>query len=301
MSSQNTIVSPPKDGISSLTFSTNSNLLLVGSWDTTVRLYDAAANVQRSMYHHKASVLDCCFADNTRAFSGGLDRSVTMYEFNTGTQLSLGTHDNAIKCMEFAADLNLLFSGSWDSTVKTWDCRAASHLCSTTILPNKCLSMTKTDTKLIVATADRHILIYDFRNMDEPEQRRVSSLAHQTRCVKAFPDGRGFAMSSIEGRVAIEYVDTSSDVQSMKYAFKCHRSADGTTAFPVNTMAFHPTHGTFATGGCDGKINVWDPYHKRRLKQFHKYPTSIASLAFNYDGSLLAVASSYTFEGGDIE
>lgn len=35
--------------------------------------------------------------------------------------------------------------------------------------------------------------------------------------------------------------------------------------------------------------------------QFHKYPTSIAALDFNQDGSLLAIASSYTMEDGDRE
>ena len=30
--------------------------------------------------------------------------------------------------------------------------------------------------------------------------------------------------------------------------------------------------------------------------QFHRYPTSIASLSFSNDGSLLAIASSYMYE-----
>lgn len=42
--------------------------------------------------------------------------------------------------------------------------------------------------------------------------------------------------------------------------------------------------GTFASGGCDGMVNVWDGAKKKRLCQFHKYPTSISALAFNYDG-----------------
>jgi hypothetical protein len=40
-------------------------------------------------------------------------------------------------------------------------------------------------------------------------------------------------------------------VQARKYAFKCHRKQeDGKDiVYPVNTMSFHPRHGTFATGG----------------------------------------------------
>merc|ERR550525_1366320 len=52
----------------------------------------------------------------------------------------------------------------------------------------------------------------------------------------------------------------------------------------------------FATGGSDGLVNIWDGQNKKRLCQFHKYPTSIASLSFSNDGSVLAIASSYMHE-----
>jgi WD40 repeat protein len=72
--------------------------------------------------------------------------------------------------------------------------------------------------------------------------------------------------------VAIDYF--SAEEQDRKYAFKCHRATiEGVhTVWPVNCIAFHPI-GTFATGGCDGYVNVWDGQNKKRLCQFHKYPT----------------------------
>ena len=69
---------------------------------------------------------------------------------------------------------------------------------------------------------------------------------------------------SVEGRVAWEYFD-SSDPSGKKYAFKCHRkTVNGVEEiFPVNALAFHPEHGTFATGGADGVVSV--PPRLRRL------------------------------------
>lgn len=52
--------------------------------------------------------------------------------------------------------------------------------------------------------------------MQEPEQRRESSLKYQTRAIAAFPDKTGYALSSIEGRVSIEYIDPSPSVQEKK-------------------------------------------------------------------------------------
>jgi cell cycle arrest protein BUB3 len=60
-------------------------------------------------------------------------------------------------------------------------------------------------------------------------------------------------------------------------------------------------YGTFATGGCDGVVNVWDGENKKRLAQFLTYPTSIAAVAFSEDATVLAIASSYTFEEGEKE
>lgn len=101
----------------------------------------------------------------------------------------------------------------------------------------------------------------------------------------------------------MEYFDLSEPVQSKKYAFKCHRRVeDGKdVVYPVNSIAFNKKWGTFATGGGDGAVNVWDGNNKKRLTQISRYPTSVAAMAFNSEGSLLAVAASYTFEQGEKE
>ena len=94
--------------------------------------------------------------------------------------------------------------------------------------------------------------------------------------------------------------------------------------YPVNAISFHREYNTFATGGSDGLVNIWDGANKKRLCQFHKYPTSVSrsvrflqsfakssdqivisltviffSLSFSNDGTVLAIASSYMFENVD--
>ena len=167
--------------------------------------------------------------------------------------------------------------------------------------------------------------------MSHVQQRRESSLKFQTRCLSCFPNKQGYVLSSIEGRVAVEYLDPSPEVQKRKYAFKCHRLKENGVEqiYPVNAISFHREYNTFATGGSDGLVNIWDGQNKKRLCQFHKvcnwkcaeislsqqilifsvsqwklivfvihfqYPTSIASLSFSNDGSVLAIASSYMHE-----
>jgi cell cycle arrest protein BUB3 len=60
-------------------------------------------------------------------------------------------------------------------------------------------------------------------------------------------------------------------------------------------------YGTFATGGADSTVSMWDGYSKKRIKQIGKYPSSIISMSFNNHGTFLAIASSYAHEEGEKE
>jgi len=299
------LTSPPTDGITRVRFGNQSDVLAVSSWDRTIRVYDARKNIRKHMIELKAPLLDCTFSeDDTKVFTGGLERAIYVIDLKTSKKTSLGQHDKPIRCVEYSPTVNLVITGSWDGHVNLWDYRSGKALIGSYSQSNsKIYSMDIRGNRLVVATNTRKVNIYDIRNMVSPEQVRESSLMNQTRCVRVFPDATGYALSSIEGRVAFEYFDPSPQVQKKKYAFKCHRKITNgaQTLYPVNAIAFHPKYGTFATGGCDSLINIWDGKNKKRIAQYPPYPTSIASLDFNNTGTLLAIASSYTFEEGEKE
>ncbi|KAM0907824.1 hypothetical protein ACQ4PT_015859 [Festuca glaucescens] len=292
---------PPKDGVSNLRFSRSSDRLLVSSWEKTVRLYDVQANAPMGVVlTHKGPVLDCCFHDDDSGFSASADHIVRSYR--------LGSHDGAVSCVEYSYDQGQVITGSWDKTIKCWDPRGVNGpqehaLIGTHNQPERVYSLSLAGYKLVVATAGRHVNVYDLRRMSEPEQRRMSFLSYQTRCVECYPNGTGFALGSVEGRVAMDFFDQTAAGLSKRYAFKCHRLNEGgrIVVYPVNAITFHPSYGTFATGGADGFVYTWDGESQKKLFQYPKYETSIAALSFSRDGSLLAVASSYTHEKGNID
>ena len=146
----------------------------------TARLYDVSQNVSKTTLNFKAASLACCIRDDDRGYAGGLDKSVHALDLNRGTSAIIGSHDSGVSCLSWCSQYNALFSGSWDSTVSSWDTRSTT---STTTLNagGKVYSMSLTDTRLVFATSNNQILVYDIRNMGMPEQQRESPLKHQVR------------------------------------------------------------------------------------------------------------------------
>jgi len=313
--------SPPSDGVTSVNFSRSGaqktqDLLLVSSWDQGVRLYSVGTNTLRYSYDHGAAALDACFigGSDDSVVSCGLDMCVKKHSLGEarGKADVIGSHEAGVKCLSYIADNDLVVSGSWDKTVRTWDPRVSSSAGASDNgatagakpihklpMPGKVFSMDARGYRLVVAMAQRKIHIYDTRKLD-PKHAEIETetlLKYQTRSVRCFPNGLGYAVASIEGRVSFEYFSP----EKKPFAFKCHRRVeDGVEyVYPVNAIAFHPQHGTFATGGCDGVVNTWDGTKKKRIYQFKPYQTSIAALCFNSQGTKLAVAASYTFEQGE--
>ena len=231
----------------------------------------------------------------------------------------LSSHFSGVKSIAYSSERKILVSVAWDSTMHIHHPYESSIPPVAVTLPSKPFSLSVTPTKLVVAMASRALHIYDLVDLSsqsasvdpvssemgrlqlEPWQRRESALKFMARAVACMPNDAGYASSSIEGRVAVDWFDPSPTSQERKYAFKCHRQASPEgidVVYPVNALAFHPVHGTFASGGGDGFVALWDGIGKRRIRQYQRYAASIAALSFSGDGRFLAVAISPGFEDG---
>jgi cell cycle arrest protein BUB3 len=233
-------------------------------------------------------------------------------DLETGAQTVMSTHGHGVRNILYSAPHNLLISASWDSTLHLHDLSLPGEF-SVIRLPSKPFSLSASPTKLVVAMASRAVNIYELEKLSEvakqgggqdvelaPWQQRESSMKYMTRAVSCMPNDAGYSSSSIEGRVAVEWFDPSEESQSRKYAFKCHRqTVEGQdVVFPVHALAYHPIHGTFATGGGDGVVALWDAVAKRRIRQYQKFPASVQSIDFSSDGKFVAVGVSPGFEDG---
>lgn len=254
---QSSILGKHTNAVSRIRYSESTKLLVSASWDTTLKVWDPFASSSSS--------------------SG------------SGSEALLKTLKLPDKVL--AMDISPSFPN--------------------TQTPKGTVQISETTPRLVVAMAGRLVHIYELSRwraeLDQgtsspddspawkPAQKRESSLKYMLRDVRTTVSGQGYATSSVEGRIALEFFDASDEVQAQKYAFKCHRQVvDGIdTVYPVNGMAFHPIHGTFASIGADAAVSIWDPLAKKRIKQYGRAPSALSCGAISSDGAFLAVASGF--------
>ena len=61
----------------------------------------------------------------------------------------------------------------------------------------------------------------------------------------------------------------------------------------MNSIAFHPVHGTLSTVGSDGRFSFWDKDARTKLKTSEQLDQPISSCGFNAQGNIFGYASSY--------
>ncbi|KAF2482954.1 nuclear pore complex subunit [Neohortaea acidophila] len=322
----------PSDIISSVQFSPDGSRILVGSWDQRVSIYSKQDGGTFSLQHRflsQAPVLHVCWDDQGKnIFWVGLDSDVRKLEVRddstSSQQVILSSHEEASNKVAFSAQHGILLSTSWDGTMHVHNPHTGAFV--RIRLAAKPFALSLSSARAVVAMAERKVAVYDLIALKQlleqnggttsdqtihevqPWQERESSLKFMTRAIECMPDGEGFATSSIEGRVGVEWFDPDFNNDN-KYAFKCHRQTTKTVdqdgaekdvdiVYPVNALAFHPVHGTFATGGGDGVVALWDAKTKRRVRQYQKLGASVAAMDFSPDGRSLVVGISPGFEDG---
>lgn len=305
---------PPEDTISCMKFSPETipqTYLAASSWANDIRMWEiqeSGKTIPKAQKTHDQPILSLAWSlDGTKVFTASCDKTAKMWDLQSDQFVQIAQHDAPIKTIHYVQrpSYTCVMTGSWDKTLKFWDLRSPTPL-GTIQLPERCYCADVYGPMAVVSGANRFIKIYNLDNQPQEVKSVESPLKCQHRCVSIFLDKNkqptGYALGSTEGRVAIQYVDTTNPKDN--FTFKCHRSQPTSTSQPqdiyaVNDIVFHPIFMTLATVGSDGKFSFWDKDNRTKLKSpdtSNNLPITCG--AIDARGKIFACAMGYDWHKG---
>ncbi|CAB4256306.1 similar to Saccharomyces cerevisiae YOR026W BUB3 Kinetochore checkpoint WD40 repeat protein that localizes to kinetochores during prophase and metaphase [Maudiozyma barnettii] len=296
------IESTPDDYISDLVISELPNIgpcLLVTAWDGTLSIYKTNSEITNkdklpSLYKRgkNETPLICCCVLNLDIYVGTVQGQLLRYDIGTNMfkpVLVTGEDVSTLAlCKIFVYGNhhlnNSLICISWDGSISVVDVGLGKIDMRIQLKEDrKILSADCNSNKLILVETGHKLRLFELPLREQDEGiSMVSALKYQIRDIKLLPTSSGYVISSIDGRVAVEYLNEP----ERQFAFRCHRLnlKDTQFVFPVNTLAFCPGTSKMLTGGSDGAVSFWNLDTRRKLKQFPKFNSnSVVKLVCDKD------------------
>jgi RNA polymerase sigma factor (sigma-70 family) len=268
--------------ISSVDYSGNGTRILSGSWDGTVRLWDAATGQElRQFRGFREGISSVAISpDGTTLAGGTMGKTLFLWDAATGKELFHAEHlENTVFGLRFAPDGKTLAGVSGD-TVRLWDAATGAAL-RQLAGPKKDMRpfAFSTDLKTFAAgLPDRSIQLWDLTS--GTEARRWPSQQAGLSCLAISPDGKVLASGGTEHDRTVRLWNTATNQEIRRF---------GPYRGWVQSLTFAPDGKALAAGEQVGMIHIYETASgKERCRCSLREGSWVRGLAFSPDGRTLA-------------
>ncbi|QPC78007.1 hypothetical protein HYE68_008759 [Fusarium pseudograminearum] len=115
--------------VSSVALSTDIRWAASGSSDNNIKIWDMETlSCKHTLVGHTDTILSILFLDDNRLGSASVDCAVIVWNFQTGARLhTLIGHTAYVSSLVFLPESDMLISGSYDGTIRTWNIGTDHH------------------------------------------------------------------------------------------------------------------------------------------------------------------------------
>ena len=269
--------------ITSVAYSPDGTKIISGSWDNTIKIWDAnTGECLKTLEGHSNVVRSVAYSpDGRKIISGSTDKTIKIWNANRGKYLqTLEGHSDRVYSVAYSPDGKRIISGSQDKTVKIWDANTGE--CLKTLAGHSywvySVAYSPDGTKIISGSLDGTIKIWDVNT--GACLQTLEGYLPQVISVAFSPDGTKIISGSVDNTIKIWDANIG----------QCLKTLEGHTN-SVISVAYSPDGTKIISGSYDKTIKIWDANTGECLQTLEGHPEIVNSVAFSPDSTKIISGS----------
>ncbi|KAJ3321242.1 WD repeat-containing protein 83 [Boothiomyces sp. JEL0866] len=275
--------------VHSAIYSKDGEYVLSAGGDRSIKLWNPKTETCIFTYTgHGKEVLSVQLPlnENTRFASGSGDRSVFLWDVSTGkTVQRFHDHTQRVNAVDFNKEGQIIISGSYDATVRIWDCRSLSKR------PVQTLSEAKDSVEwvkmeeyqILSGSVDGHVRVYDIRT----RKVIIDNVGFPITYCGLSNDKNCMLVNTLDNVIRLFDVETGELLND----YRGHKNQEYRL---VPCLTKNDSH--VIGGSEDGKVRIWDlvegeivhtiDAHEQVVTMVHYHPFEHEMLTCSFDNTI---------------
>ncbi|MBH8555340.1 serine/threonine protein kinase [Nostocaceae cyanobacterium CENA357] len=272
--------------VNSVTFSPDGKILVTGSDDKTIKLWNlATAQEIHTLRGHFSWIWAVASSPDGKILaSGSKDKTIKLWNLATAEEIrTLTGHNEGIAAVAFSPDGKTLASGSLDKTIKLWNLETGKQI-RTLEEHSKAvaaIAFSPDGKTLVTGSWDKTIKLW---NLETGKQiRTLEGHSDLVLSVAFSPDGKTLASGSKDKTIKLWDLKTGETIRTLK------KHSD-----KVNSVAYSKILNsvTLASGSNDNTVKLWNPATGQEIRTLKQDSGYIYSVAISPDAQTIASGGS---------
>ena len=263
------------------TISSDGNLIVSGSWDGTLKLWDVKSGEMKRSIGGVVMGTNCIDINHEgdRLAAGCGDFAIRLWEASTGTLTqTLTGHTTNIGCVKFRPNTKEIASVSQDKTIRFWDLDTGAELRKfSDVHFMNVVTFNQDGTKFVTAGA-----VSDIKLRDSETGKVIQVFKGHTKSVNCLS-------ISLDGKKLVSGGDLEIKIWDIESGREM-ASLTGSLGL-VCGVEFNPDGSRIASAGYDRTIKIWDCQTGEELRSLSGHSEFVTSVKFSPDGKKLVSSS----------
>jgi WD40 repeat protein len=280
--------------VTSVAFNSDGKRIVSGSWDKTLRLWDAQTGepIGQLLQGYKDDISSFAFSpDGKRIVIGGGGGTLQLWDIQTRQPIGqlLQGHTSYITSVAFNSDGTRIVSGSFDGTLRLWDAQTGELIgqplqgytnATRSSVAIRSVTFSSDGKRIVSGSEDNTLRLWDAYTgqlIGQPlrgHKEGVTSVAFS-------PNGKIIVSGSDDKTLRLWDAQTGQSIGQLRG----HK-------FGVTSVAFSPDGKLIVSGSFDGTLQLWDAQTEEPVGQpLRGHTAALSSVAFSPDGKLIVSGS----------